>query len=135
MKAVPKPVKKRKVKKITEAAKIKAIDAATREIVLRRDRVCILCGGTDVLQWSHLISRRRISVRWDLRNSAMMCRACHARHHKQGPEEYTLWFLRVHGVAEYEALVRKAAVTLSPAERRALIERFYSYAKRLTDEG
>lgn len=122
MKAVPKP-KERKKQKSAATGKVKKLDNITREIVFRRDRVCVLCGTTERLQWSHLITRARYATRWDLRNSVVMCASCHFRHHRQGPEAFTLWFIHTHGAEEYEALVAKAAAPLSPAERRELIEK------------
>lgn len=121
MPAVPKPTKKRK-KKSAAAGKIKKLDAAIRDLVFRRDRACVLCGSTDRLQWSHLISRARTATRWDLRNSVVMCASCHYRHHKQGPEAFTLWYIHTHGLAEYEALVAKSKTPLAPSERRKLVE-------------
>ncbi len=114
----PKPKRKAKRKKIPAVSKI---DAAIRTIVFERDRRCVLCGSIESLQWSHLISRRKWATRWDLRNSAVMCARCHYKHHKQGPEAYTSWFLQKYGAEEYEALRIKAYTPMSSAERRALI--------------
>ncbi len=61
MKAVPKP-KERKKQKSAATGKVKKLDNITREIVFRRDRVCVLCGTTERLQWSHLITRSRYAT-------------------------------------------------------------------------
>jgi len=37
-----------------------------------------------------------------------MCARCHYRHHKQGPEEYTAWFLQTYGEDAYLDLVRRS---------------------------
>ena len=100
----------------------KKADDLTRKLILARDKRCVICGSTEVLQWSHLITRRKIAVRWDPLNSVIMCRSCHARHHKQGPEEYISWFLRTYGAEEYQSLVQRANRPLSSAERKELIE-------------
>jgi 5-methylcytosine-specific restriction endonuclease McrA len=121
LRPIPKPTTKKK-RKSAATGKVKKLDAAVREIVFRRDGACVICGSTDRLQWSHLITRARYRTRWDTRNSAVMCAACHYRHHKQGPEAYTLWFIHTYGLAEYEALCRDASTPLTPAERRALVE-------------
>ena len=122
MKAVPKPTPKKK-KKAASIGKIKKLDNLTRDIVFARDGRCVICGSSERLQWSHLITRKKYATRWDTLNSAVMCAACHFRHHKLGPEAFVLWFLRIHGQVAYEALCRKAYTPLSPAERRELIER------------
>ena len=100
----------------------KKADDLTRDRIMARDKRCVICGSTEVLQWSHLITRRKIAVRWDPLNSVIMCRSCHARHHKQGPEEYISWFLRTYGVDEYQNLVQRSNKPLSSAERKELIE-------------
>ncbi len=112
-----------------ENGKVKKADAIIREIVMARDKRCVICGSPDNLQWSHLITRRKYSVRWDTRNSCMMCARCHFRHHRQGPEEYVLWFLRNYGQEEYEALVLRSNTPLSPAERRELVASVVSGGK------
>ena len=105
-----------------ENGKVKKADAIIRDIVMARDRRCVICGSPDNLQWSHLITRRKYSVRWDTRNSCMMCARCHFRHHRQGPEEYVSWFMRTYGAEEYQSLVQRANRPLSSAERKELIE-------------
>ena len=107
----------------------KKADDLTRDRIMARDKRCVICGSTQVLQWSHLITRRKYSVRWDTRNSCMMCARCHFRHHRQGPEEYVLWFLRNYGQEEYEALVLRSNTPLSPAERRELVASVVSGGK------
>lgn len=122
MKPVPKPTPKRK-RKAAATGKVKKLDAAVREIVFNRDRRCVLCGAVDDLQWSHLISRARYRTRWDTRNSAVMCRGCHWKHHKCGPEQFTLWFIETYGLPAYEELYRLAYQPTTPAEKREYIER------------
>jgi len=100
----------------------KKADDLTRDRIMARDKRCVICGSTQVLQWSHLITRRKYSVRWDTRNSCMMCARCHFRHHRQGPEEYVSWFMRTYGAEEYQSLVQRANRPLSSAERKELIE-------------
>jgi len=126
MKPCPKPVKKKK-RKAAAVGKVKKLDGLVRSFILARDKACVLCGSTEVVQWSHLITRRKWRTRWDPYNSVAMCRSCHARHHKQGPEEYTLWFLQKYGVAEYESLCFIAKAPITSAERRELIDRMLEH--------
>jgi|GEM_PF-5750156 len=46
---------------------------------LRRDKVCQLCGGKEVLQVHHVFSRKNKRLFLDIQNSATLCRSCHMK--------------------------------------------------------
>jgi hypothetical protein len=54
------------------------LDRLCRELVFVRDeRRCRRCGSTQHPQWSHIYSRRYLSVRWNADNSMVLCAGCH----------------------------------------------------------
>lgn len=65
---------------------IKALDDACRERVFERDHgKCQRCGSQgsheqwshNLMQWSHVHSRRHLCTRWDDDNSKVLCLSCH----------------------------------------------------------
>lgn len=70
---------------------ILALDALCREVVMLRDRGCVRCRGSSGLEWAHVHSRSRHSLRWDLDNSLVLCRACHAWWHENRTEAAAWW--------------------------------------------
>lgn len=38
---------------------------------------CERCGGANVLQWHHIVTRRVKALRWDMRNALCLCKGCH----------------------------------------------------------
>lgn len=69
----------------------KKLDQLCREVVFLRDRDCQWCGGSQNLQWAHIVSRRYLSTRWSLSNSLVLCAGCHLRWHHR-PLEGAAWF-------------------------------------------
>ena len=121
MKPCPKPAKRKK-RKTAATGKVKKLDNAFREKIMERDGRCVICGTTERLQWSHLITRRKWRTRWDPKNSAMMCAACHFKHHKQGPEDFVLWTIKRYGLEWYEQMVLESKIPMSPAQKKDLID-------------
>lgn len=111
----PKPVKvdrrKKRKKKTNRQLLERQADSLIRDIVLKRDRLCVCPapknGHTDVLQNGHLITRGRGSVRYDLKNCNAQCSGCNSRH-EHFAEIYTLWYIREHGAGSYEDLVAES---------------------------
>jgi 5-methylcytosine-specific restriction endonuclease McrA len=111
MKPYPKPdkqAKKAKPRKITERKRlIKQLDQVVREIVMKRESMCVTCGKVSNLQCGHLITRSRYGTRWDLNNCHVQCAGCNFRHEFQ-PEIYTSWFLLRYGEIAYQNLGHRA---------------------------
>lgn len=40
---------------------------------------CEVCGGKDVLECHHIITRRNLWLRWETKNGLVVCRKCHER--------------------------------------------------------
>lgn len=60
-------------------------------LIRERDQFCRRCGGNEVLQVAHVVSRRYHVTRHDPENAVLLCRACHMwqTHH---PIEGDLFF-------------------------------------------
>lgn len=63
-----KPIKKKTIKN--------RLDKLWSSIVHQKGK-CEVCGKTSNLNSHHLIGRRNLSTRWDLRNACLLCPACH----------------------------------------------------------
>ena len=107
----PKPTKqgkpKKRKKKTARQQLERQLDAVVREIVLRRDGRCVVCGKTTNLQCGHLITRTKRSVRWDLKNCNVQCAGCNF-YHEHNPHPYVNWFIGRYGLAEYESLFARS---------------------------
>lgn len=123
MKPVPKPTKKPKTKKHKKKTPrqviVKDLDILAREIVFYRDPQAVplyyriesvgdayeyAINHRGVDQPGHIISRAKISVRWDLYNLHKQD-ANDNMLHEFYPEVYTSWFCNNFGLAEYDRMV------------------------------
>ena len=82
---------KRSKKTRTKNRMIAILDAECRARVMERDKCCVRCGATTDLQWSHVLTRRHMCIRWDDENSKILCRACHCWW-TNFPQEASYWF-------------------------------------------
>lgn len=102
------PTKPKKRKKKTPRQQLeRQLDAVVREIVLKRDGRCVVCGKTTNLQCGHLITRTKRGVRWDLKNCNVQCAGCNF-YHEHNPHPYTHWFIQRYGLPEYESLYARS---------------------------
>ena len=67
-------------RKITRKGIIRKLDKLVSEIVIGRDRSCIVCGSFRNLTCGHLFSRIAYSTRWDLDNCFAQCLSCNLKH-------------------------------------------------------
>jgi len=125
---------KRKVK-TTRQKLIKALDVIVREIVFGRDVKAVPLSykideetgvtaiyNTHVDHPGHIISRSRISVRWDLRNVHRQ-NAAHNFLHEYYPEVFNQWYIETFGLSNWNELVEdsKRISTYSTAELETLL--------------
>lgn len=76
----------------SKASQKKELDKLCRELVFRRDgNRCVKCGKATNLQWSHVYTRRLLSLRWDPDNSKTLCGGCHLWW-GQNPLDAAVWF-------------------------------------------
>ena len=127
----PKPTKgmktKKRKKKTTRQLLVRDLDKIIREIVMMRDNLSVplmykayteiddesgletvkVSIKTNVPQLGHIISRARLSVRWDLRN-------CHKQDagdnlmHEFYPEVYITWYINTFGLQSWEKLFNES---------------------------
>jgi len=71
-----------------------ALDADARRRVFERDKFsCMRCGKSANLQWCHVLSRRNVSLRWELDNAMTLDAGCHMFWHHE-PALAVDWFKR-----------------------------------------
>ena len=97
--------KLRKVR-ITRKGWIRKLDKLVSEIVILRDKRCVVCGTLHKLTCGHLFSRIAYNTRWNLTNCHAQCLSCNFRHeHDAFP--YMEWFRKKFGQAALNRLHRK----------------------------
>lgn len=111
---------------------VEELDAIVKAKMFERDRkewgkACGLCGRSDLrLDWNHLISASKYSVRWNPLNIYALCYACNMRHEFH-PHYYTAWWLKRHGAEAYQALVAWSNIPakFKSKDLKAMIEKEY----------
>ena len=102
----------RKIKKIKQkpfGALIKEADRVFSLWVRKREPLCVQCHTTKNLTCGHLISRRKMAVRWDELNCHTQCWGCNSAH-RYWPEKYTSWFVNRYGEELYLKLCNNSTV-------------------------
>ena len=94
------------MRKISRKGWIKKLDKLVSEIVIKRDKHCIICGSTKQLGAGHLFSRRFYNGRWDLDNVFAQCWACNFKHTKD-PYPYWNWYIKKFGLRKFNKLAEK----------------------------
>ena len=90
-------------RKLTRKGIVRKLDKLVTDILLTRDKACVLCGSTTQLGTSHLFSRKAFSTRWDLQNCNLMCWK-HNFAHTYDTYPYTQWFVINYGRGVWEDL-------------------------------
>lgn len=89
---------------------INQLDEVVSKIVRLREPYCVTCGTTENLTCSHLITRNKKSIRWNLDNCHCQCKSCNFRH-EYYPEIYTEWWLNKYDQEKYSELIKMGNVT------------------------
>ena len=71
---------------------VKELDFLARQRCFERDDWrCVRCKSGNNIQWAHIVSRRHLSLRWDLDNNLTLCAGCHLWWH-HAPIHAVKWF-------------------------------------------
>jgi len=89
---------------------IKKCDVLFSEII-RSQGECEVCGKTENLQCSHVLSRRHLHTRWDLDNALCLCVRCHLYWQHKEPHEFVRWFDDKFGGDLYAELKKRSNST------------------------
>lgn len=116
-------------RKISRKGWVKKLDALVKEIVIKRDGLCVVCGTRKNLQPGHLFSRVAYSTRWDLTNVYAQCRSCNFRH-EFDPYPLVNYFIEIWGRAKLDTLHRKY---VTPRKFKTFeLEELYNELKKFT---
>jgi len=115
-------MKKKSAKKLDRKKLIKKLDNLFSLYIRKRDNyTCYTCGKKDgVMQCGHLITRSKMSTRYNEINSHCQCSGCNLLHEYQ-PEIYTQKFINDYGLEAYNKLVNLGHTTLKLTSNDLLI--------------
>lgn len=89
------------MKKPTRKTWIRLMDKLVSQIVIKRDKQCVVCKSGHQLTAGHLFSRSHLATRWHLENVNCQCLSCNLKHVRdQYP--YISWFINKHGAQRLE---------------------------------
>ena len=114
------------------------LDKIVSEIVILRDKKCVLCGSKNRLGSGHIFSRIAYSTRWDLTedgNVHVQCWPCNYRHVRdQYP--YFGWYEHMYGKRNFIKLRQrfKTTVKYKTYELEDMYERLKIIRETLRDE-
>jgi len=61
--------------------------------LIRKKGFCERCGRTDTsLDWSHVVGRKNLTLRWDIFNALCLCFQCHRYFWHEEPLDSAVWF-------------------------------------------
>jgi len=75
----------------------------------------------------HFVRRKRMILRWDLRNVVGACHKCNWIEYRD-PDLSRAWYIKKHGVAQYLAIVEESEKSFTPTPEylQGIIDRFTS---------
>ena len=80
-------------------------------LIIRLKGHCVRCGKSEGIQCSHIHSRSKMSVRWDLYNAFCLCAGCHLYWWHKHPIEAGKFTLSILGQSEFDKLYDRAMFT------------------------
>ena len=104
---------------------ITKLDNIVSKIVRATEPYCVTCGTKENLTCSHLITRNKKSIRWNLANCHCQCKSCNYRH-EYFPELYTEWWISKYDFEAYKKLIDEGNQTkkYTLAELEEMLEYF-----------
>ena len=106
-------------------------DKKFSEWIRKRDKKCVLCGGTNHLTNSHYWGRYASSTRYDPEDCDAVCLGCHFKIENAKQGEYRTFKLEQLGKKRYDALEKRYYQEKIP--RRCAIIRCMSLLKHPVD--
>jgi hypothetical protein len=100
----------------------KRLDALWAKKVKEKE-ICEICGRKKFLNAHHIVGRRSLNLRWDLRNGCCLCPLCHQFGQNsvhQNPMKFFLW-MRKHRQDDYAYLREKIKEPPSPVKIKDLL--------------
>jgi len=99
---------------MTDRAKLKKkLDTVHSKLIRSREKSCVVCGSTDMLQCGHLFSRVALSTRWDTapdENCHTQCASCNFRH-EMDSYPYNNWYIEKFGKEAWDKLHQRYNTT------------------------
>ena len=96
------------MKKISDSVRrkriVKKLDDLVSDIVIARDKRCVMCGSTTQLGNGHLFSRKHYSLRWDIRedgNCHCQCWKHNFAHSQSDHVPYDTWYQWKFGIKRF----------------------------------
>jgi len=95
-----------KIRKISRKGLIKKLDKLVSEIVIARDKACVVCGSKEKLGCGHVFSRKHLATRFDVTsdgNCHCQCWPCNFKH-TFDTYPYNNWYVKKFGKKKFQQL-------------------------------
>lgn len=85
--------------------------------LVREKGICDRCGSTNIkFDWSHVVSRINLTLRWDIINSMCLCFRCHRFFWHEEPLQSAEWFKQKYP-GRYEYLLKVKNLIIKRTEQ------------------
>jgi len=100
-------------------------------LIIRSKGKCENCGSQYNLQCAHIVSRRYLNLRWDIRNAIPLCASCHV-YFTYRPLEWEIWVNKKIGEEKHTQLKQEALrIRVGKIMYRELVESLKETYKNL----
>jgi uncharacterized protein YlbG (UPF0298 family) len=112
---------------------VKEADKWFSKYIRERDKFCYC--GKPTEHCGHLLTRANYSTRWDEDNANGSCAGCNMSHEYR-PSDFTLWYIKRHGLDKFELLVQKSHMVfkITNSELGLLASHFKEKYEKLKEE-
>jgi Skp family chaperone for outer membrane proteins len=107
------------------------LDRIVSEIVIKRDKRCVICNAKRKLGNGHIFSRRHLATRWDVApdgNCHCQCWSCNFRHIRD-QYDYFNWYIEKFGKKKFDALRKRHKQTIKMKTKD--LEQLYAKLKSI----
>jgi len=102
---------------------INKADKVFNKFIRERDLQCVICGSKDGVSAGHLITSKRIGIRYNPLNCHAQCRGCNMKH-QWFPEIYFMWFLNKFNIRKFKSLVEQSIQPFNDDQIKEVIEQY-----------